>query len=151
GNLTNTLTVRARLVERGMRFATSSDSEMIARMIAEAPGRDYVAKIGAVMGEIEGAYSLALLTPDALIGVRDPHGVRPLTLGRLRDHWIVASESCAIETVGGVAVRDVLPGEVVVITGDGEAGLTSVQAVAARRPAACLFEFIYFARPDSYI
>lgn len=151
GNLTNALTLRARLAQRGLRFETGSDSEMIARMIAEAPGADYVEKISSVMGEIEGAYSLAILTPDAVIGVRDPHGVRPLTLGRLQDHWIVASESCAIETVGGEAVRDIRPGEIVVITGDGEAGLASFQGAAPQRPAACLFEYIYFARPDSSI
>ena len=149
GNLTNTETLRERLLSEGERVEESSDSEIIARMIAAAPGTSYVAKIKRVMASLQGAYSLVILTPDALYGVRDPHGVRPLALGRVQDHWVVASETCAIETVGGEAVRDVRPGEIVVARGDGAAGLESHIGHRPLGSAACLFEYIYFARPDS--
>jgi amidophosphoribosyltransferase len=151
GNLTNTLTLRDRLLREGETLATTSDSEIIARMIAISPGATFAEKLQHVMPQLQGAYSLVLLTPTELIGVRDPHGVRPLTIGRVQEHWVIASESCAIETVGGEAVRDVAPGEVVVVRGDGHGGLTSYVGNAETLPAACLFEYIYFARPDSSI
>src|SRR5262249_31555174 len=120
GNLTNTLSLHLHLRDDGETLHTTSDTEIIARMIARAPGSTYVEKLQQVMREIQGAYSLVILTPTELIGVRDPHGVRPLTLGTLQRHWVLASESCAIETVGGEATRDICPGEIVVISGDGE-------------------------------
>lgn len=151
GNLTNTLTLRARLLSEGVGLETTSDSEIIARMVAHAPGKTYVEKLRAVMPSLLGAYSLVLLTPREVIAARDPHGVRPLSVGKLEDRWLVASESCAIETVGGELVRDVNPGEIVVIDGIGSTGLRSYVGQESRGQAACLFEFIYFARPDSSI
>lgn len=151
GNLTNTETLRARLLREGAPVETSSDSELIAHLLARASGATYVEKLRRVMPQLQGAYSLAILTPDAVIGVRDPHGIRPLAIGRVQDHWIIASETCAIETVGGEAVRDVSPGEVIVIANDGEDGLRAHTGMAPQNLAACLFEYIYFARPDSCI
>jgi amidophosphoribosyltransferase len=151
GNLTNSLTLRDRWLARGGELSSTSDTELIALMLAAAPGATYVEKLQHVMPQLEGAYSLVLLTPDALIGVRDPHGVRPLSLGRLRDHWVLASETCAIDTVGGVPVRDVAPGEIVVIDGVGADGVHFHVGQDSMRSAACLFEYIYFARPDSTI
>jgi amidophosphoribosyltransferase len=151
GNLTNTLSLHVRLRDDGETLRTTSDTEIIARMIARAPGSTYVQKLQSVMPQIQGAYSLVILTPTEVIGVRDPHGVRPLTLGKLQDHWVLASESCAIETVGGEAVRDIRPGEIVVIRDDGADGLRSYQGHEPLEAGACLFEYIYFARPDSSI
>jgi amidophosphoribosyltransferase len=151
GNLTNTTVLRDGLLAAGERLETTSDTEVIGRLLAQAPGRDYVEKARHIMPRLRGAYSLVILTPDAVLAIRDPFGVRPLTLGRLSGHWIVASESCAIETVGGEPVRDLTPGEIVAITGDGDAGLRACQGQRSPRSAACLFEYIYFARPDSTI
>ncbi len=151
GNLTNTLTLRDRLLAEGEALTTTSDSELIACMLASAPGGTYVEKLRHVMPHLQGAYSLVLLTPDAVFGVRDPYGVRPLSIGRLQNHWVIASETCALETVGAEPVRDVAPGEIVMIAGDGESGLMSYEGQPARGSAACLFEYIYFARPDSVI
>lgn len=151
GNLTNTTTLRERLLAEGERLESSSDSEIIARMIAAAPGATYVEKLRRVMPALQGAYSLTILTPNAVIGVRDQYGVRPLSIGRLQEHWVLASETCAIETVGGEAVRDVTPGEIVVISGSGENGLRAYTGIMPVATGACLFEYIYFARPDSCI
>ena len=151
GNLTNTLTLRARLMADGEKPNSTSDTELIAMLLAKAPGATYLEKIQAVMPQLEGAYSLVLLTPTQVIGIRDPHGVRPLSIGRLKNHWVIASETCAIDTVGGESIRDVEPGEVVVIDGDGPDGIRSFQGQASQGMAACLFEYIYFARPDSTI
>lgn len=151
GNLTNTLTLRDRVLREDGELTTTSDSEIIAWMVSHAPGGTYVEKLRSVMPQLQGAYSLVLATPREVIAVRDRFGVRPLTIGRLQDHWVVASESCAIETVGGEAVRDVTPGEIVVISGDGADGLHSYVGQRTESTAACLFEYIYFARPDSCI
>jgi amidophosphoribosyltransferase len=151
GNLTNSLTLRDRLLRTGQTLEGTSDTELIAHLVAAAPGQTYVEKLQHVMPSLEGAYSLVLLTPDAVIGVRDPNGVRPLSLGRLQNHWVLASETCAIETVGGTPLRDVAPGEIVLIDGDGEGALQSHVGQRSTRSAACLFEYIYFARPDSCI
>ena len=151
GNLTNTDALRERLLAAGERLETSSDSEIIARMIAAAPGATYVEKLRRVMPALQGAYSLTILTPDAVLGVRDQFGVRPLSIGRLQNAWVLASETCAIETVGGEAIRDVAPGEIVVISGSGEDGLRVHTGIAPVASGACLFEYIYFARPDSCI
>lgn len=151
GNLTNTDTLRERLLTAGEQVETCSDSEIIARMIATAPGVTYVEKLRRVMPALQGAYSLAILTPDSVIGVRDQYGVRPLSVGRVQESWVLASETCAIETVGGEAVRDVTPGEIVVISGSGPDGLRAHTGIAPVASGACLFEYIYFARPDSSI
>ena len=151
GNLTNTEGLRQRLVEQGQELAATSDTELIAHMLALAPGKTWIERLRRVMPSLQGAYSLAILTRDSVIAVRDPHGVRPLAIGRLQNHWIIASETCAIETVGAEPVREVAPGEIVAITGDGPDGIESHTGMAPAVSGACLFEYIYFARPDSEI
>jgi amidophosphoribosyltransferase len=151
GNLTNTEALRSRLLREGAAVAECSDSELIAHLLARAGGATYVEKLRRVMLQLRGAYSLVILTPDSVIGVRDPHGIRPLSLGRLLEHWVIASETCAIETIGGEPVRDINPGEVVIISGSGASGLQAHTGLAPLNSAACLFEYIYFARPDSSI
>jgi amidophosphoribosyltransferase len=149
GNLTNTLTLRARLLDEGETFETTSDTEVIARMLAIAPGLTYADKLRHIMPRLQGSYSLVLLTPDELIAVRDPFGVRPLCLGQISGHWVVASETCALDTIGAQFTREIEPGEVVIINGDGAEGLHSYQGQQSVKRATCLFEYIYFARPDS--
>ena len=151
GNLTNTDVLRDRLLSEGETLETTSDSEIIGRLLAIAPGATYIEKLRRVMPTLQGAYSLAILTPESVIGVRDQYGVRPLTVGRVQEHWVLASETCAIETVGGEAVRDVAPGEIVVLSGDGTDGMRAHTGMAPVASGACLFEYIYFARPDSVI
>jgi amidophosphoribosyltransferase len=149
GNVTNAYALRTELEEQGERFITSTDSEVLTRLIALSPGRDFVGKVRRAMARMIGAYSLAILSRHSLLAVRDPLGVRPLCLGRLGEHWVVASESCALATIGAEFVREVQPGEIIEIdkTGCRSHGVSGEQ----RRPAMCLFELIYFARPDSVI
>jgi amidophosphoribosyltransferase len=146
GNLTNTGELRAQLVGQGVRLHSTSDTEVIAALIAhdERPLEEAVA---ATMARIEGAFSAVVLSEGKLIGFRDPDGIRPLALGCLDDDWLLASESCAFDLLGAEFDREVAPGELVVIDED---GCRSVQAVEPKREGAlCIFEFIYFARPDS--
>lgn len=148
GNLINTQKLRAKLSQNGLRFRSTSDSEVIASMIASYAGKgkkieDAIAK---TMEQLLGAYSLVILTEKKLFAVRDPHGVRPLAIGKLNGRYVVASESCALNIIGSDSFRDVRPGEIVVID---ENGLTSIQAVKPKKSALCIFEFIYFARPDT--
>jgi len=149
GNLVNTMYLSERLAERGARLDSSTDSEIIARLCATAPGRDWVERIRNTMPHVHGAYSLAMLTPDALIAVRDPYGIRPLCLGRLGNSWIVASESCALDTIGAERLREVQRGELLVIDRDGPHSYFLDKTNT--RKALCVFEYIYFARPDSTI
>ncbi|HUS14134.1 MAG TPA: amidophosphoribosyltransferase [Chloroflexia bacterium] len=149
GNVINALPLKHRLQEQGVTFEGTSDSEVIALLLAHTPGRDWVTRLRAVMPRLEGAYCLTLLTPTALYAVRDPFGIRPLCLGRLADgSWVVASESCALQTVGARFEREIAPGEIVQIDG---AGLTTWQTTTDHAQALCVFEYIYFARPDSKI
>ena len=148
GNLTNAYARRRELEDQGERFVTSTDSEVLARLIALAPGRDIVAKVRNAMPKLVGAYSLAVMTRDRILAVRDPMGVRPLCLGRLAGNWVVASESCALMTIGASFEREVEPGEIVEISAD---GLVSHGVARTSPHAMCLFELIYFARPDSLI
>jgi amidophosphoribosyltransferase len=146
GNLTNTTKLRAELVEEGVRLHSTSDTEVIAALIArdERPLDEAVAS---TMARIEGAFSAVLLSEDKLIGFRDPDGIRPLVLGRLDGDWLLASESCAFDLLGAEVERELAPGELVVVD---EQGCRSIQAVEPKsRGALCIFEFIYFARPDS--
>jgi amidophosphoribosyltransferase len=148
GNLVNATTLRSRLELHGEYFASTTDSEVLTRLIALSEGETIVDKIKAAMPQMEGAYSLAVMTKDRLLAVRDPLGVRPLCIGRFGgEHWVVSSESCALATIGAEYIREVEPGEIVEIDG---ATITSHRAMPAR-PAMCLLEFIYFARPDSLI
>jgi amidophosphoribosyltransferase len=147
GNLTNTDALRTELIGRGVIFESTNDSEVIAHLISENMDIGIVEAVRTAVIRLEGAFSLVIMSHDTVIGVRDAYGVRPLCLGRLgQSHWVLASETCAINTVGAVFVRDVTPGEMIVINAD---GWSSVKAVEMQRHALCMFESIYFARPDS--
>ncbi len=148
GNITNAYPLREELENDGERFLTSTDSEILTRLIAVSPGFTFVDKIRNAMSRMIGAYSLAILVKDALYAVRDPLGVRPLCLGRIDNYWVVASESCALATVGATFEREVEPGEIVEIRGT---ELKTYRQEFPRKSAMCLFELIYFARPDSLI
>jgi amidophosphoribosyltransferase len=148
GNIINAKYLRSELEEKGFTFTSSSDSEVIAYLIASAPGRELIDKIKYAMRRLQGAYSLVLLTKDELIGIRDPLGVRPLCLGSVNNHWVLSSESCALDQLGMQFLREVTPGEVVIIN---DSGIHSSTIVEEGRRALCIFEYIYFARPDSVI
>ncbi len=148
GNIINAVPLRQELEDRGSHFVTTSDSEVIANLIVSSPGDSLEEKIGNAMKRLQGAYSLVLLNDRVLIGVRDPMGVRPLCLGRIENGWVLASETCALDHIGSTMIREVDPGEVVTIDAGGP---RSLQAVEPQRQALCVFEYIYFARPDSII
>ncbi|MCA9859474.1 MAG: amidophosphoribosyltransferase [Thermomicrobiales bacterium] len=146
GNIINAFALRDELEARGERFITTTDSEVLARLIALAPGDDMVMKLRQSMPRLNGAYSLVILTKEKLYAVRDPKGVRPLCIGELGGNYIVASESCALMTVGATFIREIEPGEIVEID---QNGLVSHLPAEQGKHATCLFELIYFARPDS--
>jgi len=146
GNLTNITELCSQLSSTGSVFQSSTDSEVIVNLIARYSQSRLVDAIMKCMIDIKGAYSLLILTEKSLIGVRDPFGIRPLCLGRRGDAHVLASESCALDTVGAELVRDVEPGEIIIID---EGGITSRKVLQARRKAHCIYEYIYFARPDS--
>jgi amidophosphoribosyltransferase len=147
GNLTNYHQLREELEGKGVEFDTSSDTEVILRLIGQTPGQDVETVLKRSLPRLEGAYSLVFLTRDAVIGVRDSLGVRPLCLGELETGgYVIASETCALDTVRAKFMRDIEPGEVVIVNGN---GVKSLMAQISLRKAACMFEFIYFARPDS--
>jgi amidophosphoribosyltransferase len=148
GNLTNAYAIRERLVREGSIFQSTMDTEVITHLIARSEARRVVDRIVDAMLQVEGAYSLVCLTAKKLIGLRDPHGVRPLVLGHLKGAWILASETCALDIIGAEHVRDIEPGEVVVIDED---GITSHKPFAPVSRRFCIFEHIYFARPDSVV
>lgn len=148
GNLTNAVSLREELEETGERFLTSTDSEVLTRLIAISPGESIAEKTRRAMNRMVGAYSLCIMGNDRLLAVRDPLGVRPLCIGQMNDFWVVASESCALMTIGARFVREVAPGEIIEIDAD---GLRSHMPTSHMRNAMCLFELIYFARPDSEI
>lgn len=149
GNLVNTTELREDLKSRGIRLRSTTDSEVVATLIAEFTQQHHHIRDGIreTMKLISGAYAIVLETEEALYAFRDPHGVRPLVLGKLDDTgWILASETCALDIVGAEYVRDIAPGEVIKIS---ENGVESQQAVPAEKNSLCMFEFVYFARPDS--
>ena len=161
GNLTNAATLRRALLERGVGLSSTTDSEVIVQILAApagvwngthadgAPSDNWIERIRALMQAADGAYSIALLTRDAIYAVRDPHGLRPLCLGRLPDGGeVVASESCALLTIGATYLREVAPGEIVRLDAS---GLTSFKGHEPRKPALCIFEYVYLARPDSLL
>ena len=149
GNVINAEDLRVELGEMGCSFTSSTDSEVIAQLLACAPGEGWPEKISYMMRRLQGAYSLTVLTKDTLIGIRDPHGVRPLCLGKLDGGWVIASESCALDHLGAQFLREIDPGETVIVD---HRGLTSVPYQGELpRPAPCVFEYIYFARPDSLL
>ncbi|MBB4659847.1 amidophosphoribosyltransferase [Parvularcula dongshanensis] len=149
GNLTNAHTLRADLIRKGSIFHTTSDSELFVQLAALSRGMSMVDKVTDSLHSVEGAYALTVLTQDALLGVRDPKGIRPLVLGKLGDAPVLASESCAFDLIGAEFVRDVEPGEMVICRADGT--VESRHIFAQRRARPCIFELIYFARPNSFI
>jgi amidophosphoribosyltransferase len=176
GNVTNSGPLQAELEAQGVQFETTSDSEVIGRLAAASHGSNWVTKYRRAMSRLTGAYSLTLLTPTQLIAVRDPMGIRPLCIGRLpwKDDgrrttddrrqttddsatnpksggWVVASESCALMTVGAQFIREVEPGEIVTIGAEGLTSYRDVEGTQGLNQALCVFEYIYFARPDSVI
>lgn len=148
GNLTNAHTMRHKLVDRGCIFQSTSDSETIVHLVATSEYGKVVDRLTDALQQLKGAYSLVAMTKQKLIGVRDPHGVRPLVLGRIDNSWILTSETCALDIIGAEFVRDVDPGEIVIID---EKGVRSVKPFAKEPCRFCIFEYIYFARPDSRI
>ena len=147
GNIINAEHLYQELCDQGYPFHTSTDTEVIANLILSSPEKDLVDKIRYAVHRLQGAYSLTIMTNHTLFGVRDPLGVRPLCLGTINGGWVLASESCALDHIGADFVREIEPGEVVAIT---ENGVDSYREEVGRR-ATCIFEYIYFARPDSVI
>ena len=148
GNLTNAILLREILVKDGAIFRTTSDTETIVQLIAKSKREKFIDKLIDALFQIQGGYSLVLMTNKKLIGVRDPFGIRPLVIGKLKDSYIIASETCALDIVGATFVREVENGEIVVIENN---SLKSVKPFPKQKPRPCVFEYIYFARPDSYI
>lgn len=148
GNLTNTLSLRKHMEKRGSIFQTSMDSETIVHLLVKSDKKDYKEKVVEALSPLEGAYSVVLLLDGLLIGARDPHGWRPLCIGRLNGAYVLASETCALDLIHAKYVREIEPGEIVFIE---KGKLESVKLPPADRRAACIFEYIYFARPDSNI
>jgi len=148
GNLTNAHEIREDLEKKGSVFQTSIDSEVLVNLIARSDKPTVEEKVIDSLKNVHGAYCLVIMTENKLIGVRDPHGFRPLCLGKLGDGWVLSSESCGLDTVGAEFVRDIAPGEMVTID---DKGVESRRFAESDRLAGCVFEYIYFARPDSVI
>ena len=147
GNLTNAVGIRHELVCRGCIFQSTTDTEIIVHLMATSSGT-VVDRIVSALRQVDGAYSIVAVAEDCVIGVRDPHGVRPLVLGKLGDAYILASESCAFDIIGADYVRDIDPGELVVLD---ENGIHSHRPFPPAQQRFCIFEYIYFSRPDSVI
>jgi len=148
GNMTNAFAVRKQLVERGCIFQSTMDTEIIVHLIAISLYSTVVDRLIDALKQVKGAYSLVALTEDSLIGVRDPMGVRPLVLGRIDNAHIFCSETCALDIIGADYVRDIDPGEIVVISSE---GVRSIKPFTKQEKRLCIFEYIYFARPDSLV
>jgi amidophosphoribosyltransferase len=146
GNLINAVELHAELRERGVSFRSTSDSEIIAALLASHEAERIEDAVADVIPKLQGAFSTVLMTKDTLVAFRDPAGLRPMVLGKVGERYCVASESCALDIIGATRVRDVKPGEMVWINAD---GLQYRQIVGGAREAFCIFEYIYFARPDS--
>ncbi len=148
GNLIDIDTLREKLEKDGAIFQSTSDSEIILHLIARAKSGQPIERIANAVRQVSGAFSLLLMTEKELIAIRDPYGIRPLALGSLHNAYVVASETCAFDLIGANYIRDIYPGEMLIIN---ENGLNSIKIFNSAKPAHCVFEFIYFARPDSYI
>jgi amidophosphoribosyltransferase len=148
GNLTNAAEWRRKLEHRGSIFQTNSDTEVIVHLLARSQARNLSGALGDALNQVEGAYSLLVLTTDELIAVRDPRGFRPLNLGRLGDAWLGASETCAFDLLNAQYVREIEPGEMVRIS---RSGIESIHFAPEKPLQQCIFEHVYFARPDSII
>ncbi|AUC51834.1 amidophosphoribosyltransferase [Sagittula sp. P11] len=149
GNITNADALRRELIERGSIFQSSSDSECIIHLMARSLQRDIPARMEDALRRVEGAFSVVAMTRTKLIGVRDPLGVRPLVLGKVADGWVLSSETCALDIIGAEYVREIDPGEMVVITAD--KGVESIRPFRPAKSRFCIFEHVYFSRPDSII
>ena len=151
GNLTNAKKIREKLAQEGAVFQTSVDTEVIITLIARSRGATIEDKIAEAMRELTGAFSLVIMTDDKMFAVRDSYGYRPLCIGKLDTGYIISSETCALDAIGAAFVRDVLPGEVVVISSDQQEFTSYFFTPPREKLARCVFEYIYFARPDSVI
>jgi amidophosphoribosyltransferase len=148
GNLTNAMTLRRDMVRRGSLFQSTTDTESIIHLMATAVHGNMIDRLTTALRQVEGAYSLVCIAADMIIAVRDPFGVRPLVLGRVGDAYVVASESCALDIIGGEVIRDVEPGEMLILNAQ---GMRSLRPFPQQRRRFCVFEYIYFARPDSVV
>ena len=148
GNLTNALILRETLVKEGAIFRTTSDTETIVQLIAKSKREKMIDKLIDTLFQIQGGYSLVIMTNKKLIGVRDPFGIRPLVIGKLKNSYILASETCALDIVGARFIREVENGEIIIIENN---EMSSVKPFPKQKPRPCIFEYIYFARPDSLI
>ena len=148
GNLTNALLLRKSLVENGAIFRTTSDTETIVQLLAKSKRDKFTDKLIDTLFQIQGGYSLVMMTNKKLVGVRDPFGIRPLVIGKLKNSYIIASETCALDIVGAKFLREVENGEIVIIEDE---ELKSIKPFPKQKPRPCVFEYIYFARPDSLI
>ena len=148
GNLTNAITLRKKLVEDGAIFHTTSDTETIVQLVAKSKRNKTIDKIIDALFQIQGGYALVMLTQNILIGVRDPFGIRPLVIGKVKDSYVFASETCALDIIGAKYIRDVENGEIVCIE---NGKLQSLKPFPAKKIRPCVFEYIYFSRPDSIL
>lgn len=148
GNLVNADVIRELLEDGGHVFHTSVDSEVLASLIARSSKRGIERAVVNAISAVRGSFAMVIMTKDKLIGIRDPHGIRPLCLGKIDEGYVLSSESCALDSVGAELVRDIEPGEIVVIDGD---GVKSIKYSEGTTCQTCAFEYIYFARPDSVI
>src|SRR5271165_4654024 len=148
GNLTNAIEVRRRLEHRGSIFQTTSDTEVIVHLIARSSARNLAGALADALNQVEGAYSLVVLTRDEMYAIRDPRGFRPLVLGRIYGTWVVASETCAFDLIDAEYVREIEPGEMVRIS---RSGLESIRFAPEKPHQYCIFEHVYFSRPDSVV
>ncbi|TIV97378.1 MAG: amidophosphoribosyltransferase, partial [Mesorhizobium sp.] len=148
GNLTNALTVQRALQKQGSIFSSTSDTETLLHLVATSKERDLNSRFIEAVRQVEGAFSLVAMTAKKMIGCRDPLGIRPLVLGDLDGAWILASETCALDIIGARFVRDIKPGEMVVITSK---GIESIFPFEPQKTRFCIFEYVYFARPDSSV
>jgi amidophosphoribosyltransferase len=148
GNLTNAFLIRSKLESSGSIFQSNMDTEVIVHLIAHSKAKTFVERTIQALKQVEGSYSLLFLTEHEMVVARDPFGFRPLVLGQIKDSPVIASETCAFDLINAEFVREVEPGEVLCITKD---GIQSFKPFSHTRNAQCVFEFIYFARPDSFI
>ena len=148
GNLTNAITLRSKLVKDGAIFHTTSDTETIVQLIAKSKRIKTLDKIVDALFQIQGGYALVMLTQKKLIGVRDPFGIRPLVIGKLKNSYVLTSETCALDIIGAKYVREVQNGEIILIEDD---SLKSIKPFPEQKVRPCVFEYIYFARPDSIL
>ncbi len=148
GNLTNAITLRKKMVEEGSIFYTTSDTETIVKLIARSKRVKTIDKVIDALFQIQGGYALVVMTQNILIGVRDPYGIRPLVIGKLKNSYVLASETCALDIIGAKFIREVENGEIVCIEND---KLQSVKPFPPKKIRPCVFEYIYFSRPDSIL